>query len=217
MMSRRLPIYLLIDVSGSMKGTAINSVSQGLFTFRAALHADPRSLETAHISVITFGSVATQVCELVSCDQFEPPTLVAEGGTAMGEAMHLVEERIRAEVVRSTTDSQKGDWKPIVFIMTDGKPSDQANLNAAIESFQKRRYATIIGCAAGSEAKESVFEGWTDARIRLADVDEASISAYFIWVTQSVRAASASAGLIGAAGVIPLPPPPPNSGLVIVP
>ena len=216
-MSRRLPIYLLLDVSGSMAGTAINSVSQGIQMFHAALQNDPRALDTAFVSVITFGSTATQVIPLTHCSNFTPPELVAAGGTAMGEAMLLAEERIRVEVVRASTEDQKADWRPIVFIMTDGKPSDTAAVQSAIDSIKQRRYAVFIACAAGSEASEAIFQGWADTVIRLSDTSEASIGAFFRWVTQSVRTASASAGAVGATDSVRLPPPPPGTGVVIVP
>jgi uncharacterized protein YegL len=216
-MSRRLPIYLLLDVSGSMKGTAINSVSQGLRMFQAALQSDPRALDTAFVSVITFGSTATQIVPLIHCASFAPPELTAAGGTAMGEALLLAEERIQAEVVSVSTDDQKADWKPVVFIMTDGKPSDTAAVHTAIESIKHRRYAMFVACAAGAEASEDIFQGWADSVIRLSDTSESSIGAFFKWVTQSVRTVSASAGAIGTDDSVRLPPPPPNSGVLIVP
>jgi uncharacterized protein YegL len=215
--SRRLPIYLLIDVSGSMAGTAINSVSQGLQMFQAALQSDPRALDTAFVSVITFGSTATQVVPLTHCANFSPPELTAAGGTAMGEAMLLAEDRIGAEVVLTSHDDQKADWKPLVFIMTDGKPSDTAAVQAATESIRLKRYAMFVACAAGADASETIFQGWADSIIRLSDTSESSIGAFFKWVTQSVRTASASAGAMGGEDIMRLPPPPPNSGVLIVP
>lgn len=47
----------------------------------------------------------------------------ASGVTALGEALKLVSNKIDTEVEKTTTE-QKGDWKPLVFIMTDGIPTD---------------------------------------------------------------------------------------------
>ena len=50
---RRLPVYLLIDTSGSMHGEAIEAVRNGLQVLVSALRQDPYALETAYLSVIT--------------------------------------------------------------------------------------------------------------------------------------------------------------------
>lgn len=52
---RHLPVYILIDTSGSMKGEPIESVKVGLPDMIAALRLDPYALETVCISIITFG------------------------------------------------------------------------------------------------------------------------------------------------------------------
>ena len=57
---RRLPVYLLIDCSGSMMGEPIEAVKVGLQTMTSALRTDPYALETVHLSVITFSQQATQ-------------------------------------------------------------------------------------------------------------------------------------------------------------
>lgn len=50
-MTRRLPVYILIDTSGSMKGEPIESVKVGLSDMIASLRLDPYALETACISI----------------------------------------------------------------------------------------------------------------------------------------------------------------------
>lgn len=69
---RRLPIYLLLDTSGSMMGEPIEAVKQGVKALLSELKSDPQTIETAYLSVITFDSHARQVvpltelCSLVS-------------------------------------------------------------------------------------------------------------------------------------------------------
>ena len=57
-MSRRLPVYLLLDTSGSMSGEPIEQVKNGVQMLVASLRQDPYALETAWLSVITFSSGA---------------------------------------------------------------------------------------------------------------------------------------------------------------
>mgnify|MGYP007025191231 CR=1 FL=1 len=42
----------------------------------------------------------------------------------------------------------KGDWKPLVFIMTDGEPTD--DLNKGLAEFKKRKWGMVVACAAGA-------------------------------------------------------------------
>ena len=63
---RRLPVYLLLDTSGSMYGEPIEAVKNGVQTLLTTLKQDPYALETAYVSVITFDSSARQAVPLTS-------------------------------------------------------------------------------------------------------------------------------------------------------
>ena len=70
---RRLPVYLLLDTSGSMYGEPIEAVKNGVQTLISTLRGDPYALETAYISIITFNSVAQQVTPLTELSAFQQP------------------------------------------------------------------------------------------------------------------------------------------------
>ncbi|MCA9071556.1 MAG: VWA domain-containing protein, partial [Planctomycetaceae bacterium] len=120
---RRLPIYLVLDCSESMAGEAIQEMSRGVDTMIDTLLSDPLALETAYISVITFSSYAKQVVPLTELMEFQRPPLSVRTGTALGSALQTVEVCIEREV-RRTTATQKGDYKPLVILITDGDPTD---------------------------------------------------------------------------------------------
>lgn len=122
--ARRLPVYLLLDCSGSMSGEPIEAVKEGIRSLVTDLKSDPQALETAYLSVITFNSKAEQVMPLTELMQFEDPEIQARGATALGSALRLLRECIEREVRKSTAE-QKGDWKPLVFMLTDGVPTDE--------------------------------------------------------------------------------------------
>ena len=46
---RRLPVYLLLDTSGSMMGEPIEAVKNGVEILVSSLRQDPYALETAHL------------------------------------------------------------------------------------------------------------------------------------------------------------------------
>ena len=116
---RKLPIYLLLDTSGSMHGEPIEAVKNGVEMLVSTLRNDPYALETAYLSVITFNTNAQQLVPLTELEQFQTPVIEARGCTALGEALTLLADRIDTEVAKTTAE-QKGDWRPLVFIMTDG-------------------------------------------------------------------------------------------------
>ena len=49
-----------------------------------------------------------------------------------------------------TTLEKKGDWRPLVFIMTDGEPTD--SITKGLEEFKKRKCGMVVACAAGQGA-----------------------------------------------------------------
>ena len=81
---RRLPVYLLVDTSGSMHGEAIEAVRNGLQVLVSALRQDPYALETAYLSVITFDSQAKQVTPLTELMNFQIPNIEANGRNCHG-------------------------------------------------------------------------------------------------------------------------------------
>jgi uncharacterized protein YegL len=81
---RRLPVYLLLDTSGSMSGEPIEAVKNGVQVLVSTLRQDPYALETACISVITFESNAQQLVPLTDLSSFQQPSLSAGGGTSLG-------------------------------------------------------------------------------------------------------------------------------------
>ena len=52
-MARCLPVYLLIDTSGSMMGEPITAVTNGIGMLAGALRSDPQAMETAKLSVLS--------------------------------------------------------------------------------------------------------------------------------------------------------------------
>ena len=146
---RRLPVYLLLDTSGSMYGEPIEAVKNGVQVLVSTLRSDPYALETAYLSIITFNSTAQQVTPLTELSSFQQPNIDAGGCTALGEALALLANKVDTEVVKTTAEV-KGDWKPLVFIMTDGEPTD--DLNKGLVVFKKRKFGMVVACAAGQGA-----------------------------------------------------------------
>lgn len=203
---RRLPVYLLIDTSGSMTGEPIESVKVGLEAMLSSLRGDPFALESANISIITFDREVKVVLPLTPLEDIQLPEITCpeSGPTFTGAALKTLCQQIDKEVHLSTP-TQKGDWMPLLFLMTDGKPSDIMEYNEAIPEVKKRKFATIVACAAGSKAKTEPLQQLTDQVYTLDTMDRSSFSQFFKWVSSSIGVGNRS---IGATSDLILPPPP---------
>lgn len=211
---RRLPVYLVIDVSGSMSGEPIESLKNGIQLFVSTLRQDPYALETAYISIITFESQAKQIVPLTELATFQIPNITASGSTALGEALSLLADRIEAEVTKTTQDV-KGDWKPLIFIMTDGCPTD--DWQKGLDRLRKVRTGLMVACAAGSGADTEVLKAITEVVVHLDTADQGTIKAFFKWVSASVSTGSqkVDSGQKEVTGLSDLPPPPPEVNVVL--
>lgn len=196
--SRRLPIYLLLDVSGSMAGAPIQAVNQGVSLLYNELMNDPSAIETAYIAVITFESQARMVNGLTELTKWRPPTLVAGGGTSLGAALQLLGDSLDRDLVPNSAD-RKGDYKPLVFLLTDGEPTDDWERAAdGVKNRTKSKVATIIALGCGSGVNEATLKRITEIVLRMDQVTPDKLNQFFKWVSQSVTSASQSAQQAGA-------------------
>jgi uncharacterized protein YegL len=210
---RRLPVYLLLDTSGSMRGEPIESVKVGLESMIASLRQDPFALESVHISIITFDREVKQILPLTELENLQLPQIDTpeSGPTHLGEALEVLCKKVDSEVQLSTPE-KKGDWMPLLFIMTDGKPSDLQKYNQMIPEVKKRHFGSIIACAAGAKADTKSLLALTDQVYSLDTTDSNTFKQFFKWVSASVSIGNRS---IGAADEMVLPPPPPEVHTVI--
>jgi len=72
---RRLPVFLVIDVSESMAGDNLRSLQEGMDRLVKTLRTDPYALETTYLSVIAFAGRAKTLSPLVELYAFYPPRL----------------------------------------------------------------------------------------------------------------------------------------------
>ncbi len=207
---RRLPVYLVLDCSGSMAGDPIESVRAGVRALVSDLKNDPQAIETAYLSVITFNSSAQQIAPLADLISFQEPHLDAGGTTAFGEALKVLENCIDTEV-RKSSPTQKGDWKPLIFIMTDGQATD--SWEQAADRLRQKRPGNIIACAAGTGADTNMLKRVTEIVVELHTLQPDALKAFFKWVSSSIKTTSQSVMQKPDQGAT-LPPPPPQITIV---
>lgn len=188
---RRLPIYFLVDVSESMVGKPIEQVEDGMRTVIQELRTDPYALETVFVSVIVFAGKAQNISPLTELYRFYPPKFPIGGGTSLGSALNFLMDDI-SKSVQKTTVEVKGDWKPIIFLFTDGTPTD--NPQPAIDRWQKhfKTKANLVCISLGDNADTTLLGKLTENVLRLKDTDESSFKSFFKWITASIKSSSVS-------------------------
>lgn len=125
----RCPCILLLDTSGSMSGAKIAELNRGLHTFAEELRSDAMAAKRVEIAIVTFGPVQT-VQHFVTADSVQPPSLVASGDTPMGAAiMNAV--ALVADRKANYKANGIGYYRPWLFLITDGAPTDDVRAAAA--------------------------------------------------------------------------------------
>lgn len=188
---RRLPIYFLVDVSESMIGEPIEQVQKGMRQIIQDLRTDPYALETVYVSVIAFAGKALSLSPLTELFKFYPPVFPIGSGTSLGRAMEFLMDDFEKSIQKTTLE-EKGDWKPIVFLFTDGTPTD--NPTKAFEKWNAkyRKSCNLIAISIGNNVDTHILGKITDNVLRLNDTDESSFKAFFKWMTASIKSSSVS-------------------------
>ena len=187
---RRLPVYVLLDCSESMIGPGIAAVRKSVDAMLKELRRNPHALETVYLSFITFATKAKQLMPLTPLEDIQPPSLPLAPGTALGDALALAAKSIKAEVRKSSIDV-KGDFRPIVFIITDGVSTDKWQAGAAeLKASKSTVYA--IGC--GDDVDWKQLGEITPNVLHVDAMDTEGFSSLFRWISSSVDTASRAVG-----------------------
>lgn len=186
---RRLPIYFLIDVSESMVGEPISQVEEGISTIIQALKTDPTAIETVWISIIAFAGKARTLLPLQDIISFYPPKYPIGSGTSLSSGLrHLMTEL--DQNIKKTSATSKGDWKPIIFLFTDGVPTDDTA--AAIAEWKQKwqRQSNLVAVSFGSEANTGLLSQLTEHVLFFKNADLEAYKYFFKWITASITTTS---------------------------
>ncbi len=196
-----------------MKGEPIESVKVGLADMVATLRQDPYALETVAISIVTYDSIVKQVLPLTEIESLQLPNITTpdSGPTHLGMALEELCKNVDKEVNKGSTE-QKGDWRPLLFVLTDGKPSDIQIYNNVISTVKSKNFASIVACAAGPKAKTEPLKQLTDNVYTLDTMDSSTFKKFFQWISENIAQGGKSVGTIET---MELPPAPAEVNIVI--
>ncbi len=186
----RVPVCLVLDVSGSMSGDPIKELNSGVQLLFDAIKADEIARYSAEICIVTFGDKVEKVLDFMSIDQQIVPPLKASGYTPMGEGVSMGLDLL---------DLRKGDYQragvdyyqPWLVIMTDGEPTDDI-LNAAnrIKTLVTNKKLAVFPIAIGESANLIKLKQLAIKQpLRLNGLN---FKEFFVWLSRSISNASNS-------------------------
>jgi len=212
----RIACALLLDTSSSMAGEPIDQLNRGFELFCDEIKKDELAQKRAEITVITFGGTARVEIPFTEGRNLQSRRLAANGGTPMGAALDLALDQL-AQQKQAYKRSGLEYYRPWMFVLTDGEPTDGQVFTAAavrVRDAEAARGVSVFGIGVGAGANLARLKELSSQR-EPAKLDGLSFREFFKWLSASLSAASASnafgssdAGVARAeaAEQIPLPP-----------
>lgn len=210
---RRLPVYFLLDTSGSMRGEPIQALNNALSGMVNTLRSDAQALDSLWISIVTYDREVKEIAPLTELVSFQLPEITCpqSGPTNTGAGLDYIIQKVRNDVIKGSP-TQKGDWKPLLFVFTDGKPSDMPLYREKIIEIKNLNFGAVVGCAAGPKADDIILKELTDNVVHLDSADSSTLKQFFKWVSETIEQGNKSQG---TGERITLPPPPSEITVVI--
>lgn len=203
---RRLPVYFLLDTSGSMLGEPIQALNNALNGMIYSLRTDAQAQETLWISIVTFDREVKEIIPLTDLQSFQLPEITCpqSGPTNTGKGLELIYNKVITEIKKGTPE-QKADWRPLLFVFTDGKPSDIQLYREYIPKIKQLNFGTIIGCAAGNLADDSMLKELCDTVVHIETADSTTLRQFFKWVSETIEQGNKSMGTTDQVNLPPAP------------
>jgi uncharacterized protein YegL len=210
---RRLPVYFLLDTSGSMRGEPIQALNNALSGMVNTLRSDAQALDSLWISIVTYDREVKEIAPLTELVSFQLPEITCpqSGPTNTGAGLEYIIQQVKKDVIKGSP-TQKGDWKPLLFVFTDGKPSDMPLYREKIIEIKNLNFGAVVGCAAGPKADDIILKELTDNVVHLDSADSSTLKQFFKWVSETIEQGNKSQG---TGESITLPPPPSEITVVI--
>jgi len=187
-----------------MKGTPIAALNEGIKSFKQDLIKDTLASKRVEVAVVTFDSNVVVVQDFVTADQFDPPTLNAQGYTHTGAAIHQALDMIQARKEQYRANGIVY-YRPWVFMITDGEPQgepDDVVKIAADRIKEDEESKRVVFFAVGVENANMTRLGEIVVRtpVKLKGLNFVDM---FQWLSRSMQAVSHSK----VGDQVALPPP----------
>ena len=195
----RCACLLLLDTSGSMGGEPIRQLNLGLQSLKDELAQDALAMKRVEVAVLTFGPVNIEQ-DFQTVDQWQPPHLKASGQTPMGEAIERGLDLLRSRK-QQYRDNGIEVFRPWVFLITDGGPTDSwQNAAALVREGEDKKSFAFFGIGVEGANMEILGKICVRTPVKL---DGLRFKEMFAWLSSSLSQVSASQP--GTAVLLPPP------------
>jgi uncharacterized protein YegL len=184
----RCPCLLLLDTSTSMSGARIDELNAGLRTFASELTSDSLAAKRVEVAILSFGPVHLQT-DFTTADRFGAPALRANGATPMGEAIVTGLDMLER---RKALYCQQGIsyYRPWVFLITDGEPTDDwRDAAARVTSGEAAKAFSFFAVGIQDANMDVLSQICTRKPLKLRGLEFASL---FSWLSNSMSSVSRS-------------------------
>lgn len=202
--ARSLPVFLLVDTSGSMRGEKIETVNVALKEMLNSFRKIEDAKGVIELCIITFSGEKAEIVKPLSrlndADYYE---FTADGATPMGKAFARV-----AELIEDYNIVSRRAYTPTIVLISDGNPTDFSgyNSNMTIEEISKWEElkqlhqlercvkATKLAMGIGSDVDMRILKAFINNNSIpvIKAQDNTTISKFFKWVTMSISVRSVS-------------------------
>lgn len=178
---------LVLDVSGSMAGEAIQELNNGIQEFYKDIQNDSTTANRLEVAIVEFASEVKTLIDPSLVDNFTMPVLTSKGTTALVDGV-----REGIQIVRSRKEwyKQTGQpyYRPWIILITDGEPDpdqDLAGLSNEIQNAlaKKEFHFFAIGVERANMAKLSQI---ADPSMPPANLQGLKFGEFFRWLSASL-------------------------------
>lgn len=190
---------LCLDISGSMSGTPIRNLNDGLSRFQKELLKDDVTKDRLEVGIIGFGSKnsSNEVEEIQAptlLTEFTMPHLDAWGSTPMLEGI-----RAAIDMVHTRKNYYKmhglSYYRPWIVLMTDGYPNDPSSASALSKEIQqanKDKDYCFVPIGVGDDVDENLLKSLAQAQFPYMKLDGVKFIEFFTWLSNSMSTLSKS-------------------------
>ncbi|MFI6823117.1 VWA domain-containing protein [Micromonospora sp. NPDC050187] len=189
----RIACALLLDTSSSMAGEPIEQLNRGFQGFCDEIKKDELARKRAEIAVVTFGNVARVDVPFTEARDLDFRRLTASGATPMGGALNLALDMLAAQKQAYHLAGLEY-YRPWLFVLTDGAPTDVDVFSTAVERLRQveaARGVSVFPIGVGPYADLDQLGMLSTTRTPVT-LHGLSFGEFFSWLSTSLAAASAS-------------------------
>jgi uncharacterized protein YegL len=183
----RCPCVLLLDTSGSMGGSPIRQLNEGVNTFKQELMNDPLATKRVEVAIVTFGPVTIQ-SDFHTVPNFHPADMDADGDTPIGSAVSMGIDMV-ARRKKEYKEHGISYYKPWIILITDGAPTDEwANAARQVREGEAAKSFAFFAIGVEGASLDILKQISVRAPLKLKGL---MFREFFMWLSASMKTVSA--------------------------